>query len=182
MNRTQVQAYSPAAKGLHWLIVLLVLIQFLTAVSMPEIGPDVVPGTLITLHFSFGLLIVAVMGIRLAHRLLHPVPLEASDAPPWERWTARATHRIFYYILLLGPFLGWASASAHRLPVSAFGIIPLPSIAAPRARWALAAGDIHAYLMWVLLGLVALHAVAALYHHFVRHDGVLRRMLPTRDG
>lgn len=182
MNTTQVQAYRPTAKGLHWLIVVLVVIQFLTAVSMPDIGPDIVPGTLIDLHFSFGLLIVAVMGIRFVHRLLHPVQLEASDAPPWERWTARATHRLFYFILLLGPFLGWASASAHKLAVSAFGIIPLPAIAPPRARWALTAGDIHAYLMWVLLALVALHAAAALFHHFFQHDGVLRRMLPARRG
>ncbi len=177
---TQVRAYSPIAKGLHWLIVLLVIIQFLIAVSMPEIGPDVVPGTLINLHFSFGLLIVAVMGIRFIYRLSHPVLLEASVAPPWERWTACATHRIFYFILLLGPFLGWASASAHKLDVSIFGIFPLPAIAAPRARWALTAGDIHAYLMWGLLALVALHAAAALHHHFSRHDGVLRRMLPAR--
>jgi cytochrome b561 len=178
MNRTQLQVYSTTAKGLHWLIVLLVIIQFLTAVFMPDIGPHVVPGTLIDLHFSIGLLIVAVMGIRFIYRLSHPVLLEASDAPSWERWTARATHRIFYLILLLGPCLGWASASAHKLAVSLFGIIPLPAIAAPRARWALTAGDIHAYLMWVLLALVALHAAAALYHHFLRHDSVLRRMLP----
>ena len=181
MVTSPVQAYSPAAKSLHWLIVLLVLIQFLTAVFMPDIGPDVVPGTLINLHFSFGLLILALMAIRFFHRLLHPVPLEASDAPQWERWTARTTHRVFYLILLIGPFLGWASASAHKLPVSVFGVIPLPAIALPRARWALTAGDIHIYLMWFLLGLVALHALAALYHHFLRHDGVLRRMLPARQ-
>lgn len=182
MTTPPIQVYSPAAKGLHWLIVLLVFIQFLTAISMPDIGPDVVPGTLINLHFSFGLLILVIMAIRFIYRLLHPVPLEVSDAPRWERWTARATHRIFYLILLFGPFLGWASASAHKLPLSVFGVIPLPSIAQPRARWALTAGDIHIYLMWALLGLVVLHAVAALYHHFFRHDGILQRMLPRCGG
>ena len=55
----------------------------------------------------------------------------------------------------------------------------LPALAAPRARWALAAGDIHALMMWILLGLVVLHAAAALYHHLVRKDAVLRRMLPA---
>ncbi|MBK4738778.1 hypothetical protein [Noviherbaspirillum pedocola] len=58
--------------------------------------------------------------------------------------SARLTHRLFYFILLVGPFPGWASASAHWLPVSLFGIIPLPALAAPRARWALQAGDVHA--------------------------------------
>lgn len=89
------------------------------------------------------------------------------------------THRLFYLILLVGPLLGWASASAHRLTVSLFGLVTLPSIAAPKASWALTAGDVHATAMWVLLALVSMHA-AALYHHAIRHDGTLRRMLPAK--
>jgi cytochrome b561 len=58
-------------------------------------------------------------------------------------------------------------------------LVTLPSIAAPKARWALVAGDVHATAMWVLLALVGLHAAAALYHHVVRHDGTLKRMLST---
>jgi len=174
------RGYRPAAKWLHWLIVLLVLTQFVIAILMPDIGPHTVPGTLINLHFSLGVLIFIVMGIRFIHRQLHPVPLDMPDSPAWERWTAQAVQLAFYFILLVGPFLGWASASAHKLPVNVFGIISLPDIAAPAARWALTAGDIHAYMMWVLLALIALHAAAALYHHLFRHDGVLQRMLPAR--
>ena len=163
---------------MHWLIVLLVLTQFLIAILMPDIGPDTVPGTLINLHFSFGVLILVLMAIRFVHRLLYPVPLDMSDSPPWERWAAHAVHLLFYFILLIGPFLGWASASAHKLPVNVFGIFSLPAIAAPRAPWALTAGDIHIYMMFTLAVLIVLHAGAALYHHLFRHDGVLQRMLP----
>lgn len=172
--------YTRTARRLHWLIVALVFIQFITAFTMPDIGPHVVPGKLINLHLSFGLLILIVMAIRFIHRLLHPVPLEAAGTPPWENTVARLTHRLFYFILLAGPFLGWASASAHRLPVSLFGILPLPALAAPRARWALQAGDVHAWMMWALLVLIGLHVAAALYHHFIRHDNVLLRMRPGR--
>jgi cytochrome b561 len=175
-----ISPYTQTARRLHWLIAMLVAIQFITALVMPEIGPDVQPGTLINLHFCLGLLILIVMAIRLLHRLGHPVPLEAAGTPSWENVLARTTHRLFYLLLLVGPFLGWASASAHRLPVSLFGIIPLPAIAAPRARWALQAGDVHALMMWTLLALVGLHIAAALYHHFIRHDSVLSRMLPGR--
>jgi len=84
------QGYSPAAKWLHWLVVLLVLTQFLISFLMPEIGPNTVPATLISLHFSFGVLIFIVMVIRLNHRLLHPVPLDMPDSPAWERWAAQA--------------------------------------------------------------------------------------------
>jgi cytochrome b561 len=174
--------YTPAAKALHWVIVALVLSQFVVSALMPDIGPRAQPGTLVNLHFSLGLTILAVMVVRLAHRLLHPVPLEAAEAPAWERGLAKATHSIFYAVLLVGPFLGWASASSHRLPVTFFGLFTLPPLAAPRTRWANTAGDIHTVAMWTLLAIIALHAAAALYHHFVRHDGVLRRMLPGRAG
>lgn len=175
-----VHGYNAAAKWLHWLILLLVLTQFGIAMLMPDIGPHTVAGTLINLHFSLGVLILLVMAIRLGNRLLHPVPLDMPGSPAWERWIAVAMHRLFYFILLVGPFLGWASASAHRLRVNVFGIVSLPGIAAPRAPWALTAGDVHIYMMWALAVLIGLHAAAALYHYYVRHDGVLQRMLPAR--
>jgi cytochrome b561 len=174
--------YSSTAKTLHWLIVTLLVIQFVTAILLPHIGSKTPLTPLITTHFSFGVIILAVMAIRFVQRLLHPVPLEAADAPPWERAIARATHRVFYLMLLVGPFLGWASASAHNLPVSLFGIVPLPALAALKARWALTAGDVHTYMMWTLLALIVLHVAAALFHHWVRRDGLLRSMLPESRG
>ncbi len=131
----------------------------------------------VNLHFNFGLLILFVMAARLVHRWMHPVRVAPGDSPAWERMLALATHRLFYVILLVGPFLGWASASAHSVPVRLFGVLTLPALAPRKAEWGLLAGDIHGYTMWTLLALIGVHAGAALYHHFVRHDNVLRRML-----
>jgi len=172
--------YDATAKWLHWLIVVLVLTQFTIAWLMPGIGRNTKPGPLIDLHFSFGVVIAVVMAVRFVHRLVHPVPLAMPASPAWERAVARATHGIFYAALLIGPFLGWASASAHDLPVSVFGLLPLPAIATSHDRWALVAGDIHTYTMWAVLALIGLHAAVALFHHFVRHDDILERMLPGR--
>lgn len=176
--RTSDAGYRPAAKLLHWLIALLVTAQFVVAFLMPHIGRNTKPGGLVSLHFSLGVAIVAVMLVRWIHRLRFPVPLEVPGAPSWERWAAHWMHIAIYLLLLVGPWLGWASASAHNLPVTLFGL-PLPALAAPKARWALQAGDVHTWAMWALLALVTLHAVAALYHYFVRRDGVLQRMLPA---
>lgn len=174
------QTYSAAAKLLHWLIVILVAIQFLTAYMLPHIGRDTPPSTVINLHFSFGILILVVMAVRFVHRLRYPVPLEVKDALPVERFLAKSAHRLFYLVLLVGPFLGWASASAHKLPVMLFGIVPLPAIAQPGAGWANQAGDVHSTAMWALFWLIGIHAAAALYHHFIRHDGTLIRMLTLK--
>jgi cytochrome b561 len=170
--------YSTRARTLHWLIAALLAIQFVTAVLLPHIGRDAKLTTTINAHFSIGIIILVVAAVRFLQRLLNPVALEAALSPRWGRFLARTTHLTFYVILLVGPFLGWASASAHNVPVSLFGVIPLPALAAPKARWALTAGDIHTYAMWTLLGLIALHVAAALFHYWVRRDGVLQSMLP----
>ena len=174
---TPLSGYGPTAKSLHWLIAALVGAQFIVSWLMPSIGRNTVPGTLVNLHFSLGVLILVVMAARFMHRLLEPVPLSMPESPAWERRGAEALHRLFYLLLLVGPFLGWASASAHDRPVTVFGLFTLPAIAAPKARWALTAGDVHKVAMWTLLALLGLHIAAALWHRFVRHDGVLQRML-----
>lgn len=179
-QQARLQGYSPVTKLMHWLIALLVLGQFVVAFLMPEIGRATVSGPLINLHFSLGVVILVLMAIRAFLRVRNPVPLDMPDRPVWERWIAIATHRLFYFILLVGPFLGWASASAHNLPVNVFGLFVLPSIAAPKAGWALVAGDVHSLFMWTLLALIGLHVAGALYHYFFLNDHILQRMLAAR--
>lgn len=173
--------YTSGAKFLHWLIAVLVAAQFVVAWLMPHIGRNTRAEGLVSLHFSLGVLLLAAMLARWIQRLRYPVPLEMPGSPAWERRAAHGLHVAVYVLLLVGPWLGWASASAHDLPVTLFGI-PLPALAQPKARWALEAGDIHTWGMWALLALVAVHALAALYHHFVRRDAVLQRMLPAGPG
>jgi cytochrome b561 len=170
--------YDTVGLTFHWAIVGIVACQFITAALLPDIRVDTPLDTTINLHFNLGLAILVIMALRLAHRRRHPVGVAPGDVPSWERALAIWMHRLFYAILLVGPFLGWAAASAHSVPVRVLGVLALPELASRKAAWALRAGDIHGWLMWILLGLIGLHAAAALYHHFVRHDDVLRRMLP----
>ena len=169
--------YNAADKAFHWTVVALVACQFVTALLLPNIELDTPLDTTINLHFNFGLLILVVMAARLVHRWMHPVTVAPGDSPGWDRMLALAMHWVFYAILLVGPFLGWAAASAHSVPVRLFGVFTLPALAPRKAQWAMLAGDIHGYAMWTLLALIGIHAGAAFYHHFVRRDNVLRRML-----
>ena len=173
-------SYGTVAKSFHWTIFVLVAIQFVIAFTMPDIEPGVVPDTLINLHLSFGALILLIVLLRLAWRLTHPIPLTTQHLPVWQALVARWTHRLFYVVLTVSPVLGWASASARNWDVSLFGIVKLPALLAPRTRIGYLAGDVHTALSWFLLGLVAVHVGAAVYHYFVLRDGVLQRMLPGR--
>jgi cytochrome b561 len=171
-------SYSGAAKGLHWLIVALLVGQFIFAWTMPHIGRDTPVTTLISLHFTFGIIILAVVVVRLAVRAMHGEPVPEDGLPPWQVQSARVMHWLLYLLLFAIPILGWLNASWRGMPIVMFGL-ELPTLLAKRAPGWGWTGDVHIFIAnWVLLVLVGLHVLAALYHYFIRRDRVLQRMLP----
>jgi cytochrome b561 len=171
--------YTGTARSLHWLIVALLIAQFIFAWTMPHIGRIVPVSTLIDLHVWFGVTILFVAVIRLLWRATHAEPEPQDGLPPWQLASARITHWLLYVVLFAVPILGWLNASWRNMPVSFFGLFELPKLLATRAPGWGWTGDIHGFLAnYVMLALVGLHVAAALYHYFVRRDGVLQRMLP----
>ena len=172
--------YTGTAKSLHWLIVLLLIAQYIFAWTMPHIGRNTPVTTLISLHFTFGIIILAVAILRLAWRAVHGEPKAEAGVPPWQTASARVVHWLLYALLLLLPVLGWINASWRGMPVVMFGL-ELPRLVAQRAPGWQWTGDVHALLAnYLMLALIGLHVLAALHHYFFRRDGVLQRMLPAR--
>jgi len=169
--------YTGTAKALHWLIVLLLIAQFIFAWTMPHIGRNTPVTTLISLHFTFGIIILAVAIVRLGWRLTHREPPPEDGLPPWQNLTAHIVHYLLYALLFVVPILGWINASWRGMPVEMFGL-ELPKLLPTRAPGWNWTGDVHGLLAnYAMLAMVGLHVAAALYHHFVRRDGVLKRML-----
>jgi cytochrome b561 len=172
--------YTGTAKALHWTIVALLIVQFIAAWTMPDIKRDTKPDTLINLHISVGVLILFVAVLRLTWWAGHPEPPPEDGLPPRQVQSARAVHWLLYALLFVLPVLGWLNASWRGFPVIMFGL-ELPKLLATRAPGGGWTGDVHALLAtYGLLTLVGLHVAAALYHYFIRRDGVLQRMLPGR--
>ena len=169
--------YDPVAKALHWLIFVLLAAQFTVAWTMPHIGRNTKPETLINLHFSFGITIVFVVVLRLLWRLSHRVP-PAASVPTWQRAAAHLLHGLLYLVLIVLPLMGWVSASMRGWPVAFYGVVTIPQIVATNSAVAGQLGDVHAAVGSILLILVGLHVAAVLYH-VIRRDGVLQRMLPA---
>jgi cytochrome b561 len=170
--------YTATAKSLHWLILALLVVQFTVAWTMPHIGRNTRPDTLINLHFSIGVVILAVAIVRLSWRLTHPEPPPQAGVPPWQVLSARIVHWLLYLLLLVVPILGWINASWRGFPVALFGL-ELPKLIATRAPGWAWTGDVHALLAnYAMLILVGLHVAAALYHWLIKRDRVLQRMLP----
>jgi len=173
------RAYTGTARLLHWLIVALLIVQFIIAWTMPGLRRNTPLTTIIDLHFSFGMLILFVAIIRLIWRVTHREPEPEDGLPPWQVASARVMHWLLYLLLFVVPILGWINASWRGYPVTLFGLFEMPALVAKRApNWGFT-GDLHGLLAnYLLLALVGIHVAAALYHHFIRRDGVLRRMLP----
>jgi cytochrome b561 len=172
--------YTATAKSLHWLIVVLLIVQFTLAWLMPHIGRNTPVTTVISLHFTFGMVILTVAIVRLAWRATHGEPDPEVGMPPWQTASARIVHWLLYILLFVIPLLGWTNASWRGMAIVMFGLKlpPLVATRAPDWGWT---GDVHTLLAYYgMLTLVALHVLAALYHYFIRHDRVLKRMLPSR--
>ncbi len=171
------EIYGPVARAMHWLVFVLVGAQVIIGWTMPDIRPGTPQEGLVDWHLSLGAVLMLLVIARVLWRLWHPMPLVTTMAS-WERTIARITHTLLYFLLLAIPVLGWAAAGYFDYKVRLFGVLALPALADSTMEWAHEAGDIHAALTYGLLGLTALHVLGALWHHFVRHDQVLQRMLP----
>ncbi|MGO9850400.1 MAG: cytochrome b [Steroidobacteraceae bacterium] len=177
-SRASVARYHPVAKALHWLVALLVAVQFGIAWAMPDIGPHTKLGRLISLHLTVGALIGLATFARVSWRVRHTAPGDIATEPRWLRAGARVSHATLYVLLLIVPLLGWAAASARGWRVTLFPRLALPALLPRGSRSGFLAGDVHTFLAYTLLAIVALHIAAALYHRFILHDQVLARMLP----
>jgi cytochrome b561 len=168
--------YGTVAKILHWLIFVLLAVQYAIGSIMPHIGRRTQDEGWVAWHFYVGAIILLVIAARLVWRLFHPVPLLPSMTP-WERVVSGITHWALYGLVLAMTLLGWAATNARGWEVPLFGIVNLPHIAPNGSDWGHEAGDIHDVLVYVLLGFIVLHVSGAFYHYYVKRDRVVARML-----
>lgn len=166
---------------LHWMTVAVVFAGVVLVLARDEAGAQEVKRMLLEQHRSIGLLVLALVALRFASRLWHWDRLVQHDLPWTLQLVSAAGHIGLYFLMVSTALLGWALTSARDQDASLSGPLTLPPLILPDDDLAETLADWHAISAWLLIGLVAVHAIAALWHHFVRRDGVLRAMLPWRD-
>ncbi|HEY4296664.1 MAG TPA: cytochrome b [Paraburkholderia sp.] len=175
-QQQQRTAYDGVARSLHWLVVILVIMQFVIGWTMPDVHRDTKPAGLIAWHLGVGTSLITVMILRIIWRLTHRPPAYALS--PVLRAVSGVTHFLLYAALVAVPLLGWINASSRGWDVRLAGIVRYPSLSPSGSSFGHSMGDVHGILAWVLFALICLHVAAALFHRFVLRDGVLHRMLP----
>jgi cytochrome b561 len=180
--------YNSVAMTLHWVIALLLLLDFVLAMSFSHFNPgdSLYFRSAYDLHMSVGLCVLLLSVARVAWRLTHQHP-SLPDMALSLRILARASHFLLYVFIVAAPLSGWLVLSLRHQATSVFGLFrwawpTLPAIATmarpERQFWHDQVLPLHTRLSYVGMCLVAVHVAAALYHHFGRRDDVLRRMLP----
>lgn len=170
--------YGSVAKWFHWVIVVLLVTQYLVGWLMPDIHRGMLPGTPMMVHISVGVLILALTAARFAWRITHPIAPESS-LPAWQRLSSEAIHWLLYLAVFATTLTGWFFASMRGWSIRLFGLIDLPMLAGADSPIARTLGRWHETLEWTLLVLVGLHVAAALVHLFIYRDRVMARMLPS---
>ena len=166
--------------SLHWLIAVLMvfLLVFGEDLIDQENGIQLGP----TLHVSLGIAILALTVVRLAWRMVNPPPAYPAGMAWWEKLAAKITHLLFYVLLIVIPISGWLAIPGFLEDeyigenLSIFGLFPL--LIAPNIDPSM--DDVHELTSNITIVLLLMHVLAALKHHFINRDDVLRRILPRR--
>ena len=169
--------YTQAAIALHWLTAAFVIPLIVVGVVMANFKLGATGDLLYDLHRSTGTVLIALVAVRIFHRLRHKPPPLPPDAPAVQSHMAELVHLALYALLLAQPLVGWAATSAYRAPIIVFWLFELPPIwpiDRAMSEWLF---GLHRLLGIVMAALVCTHAGAALFHHFIRRDRVLQRML-----
>jgi cytochrome b561 len=174
--------YSPGARAIHWASALFVVSAWTLGLLGDELprGPARHMGEFV--HVTLGELVVALLVLRLVWRFASPPPPPEPSPGAAAELAAKFGHFAIYALLLATPALGLVTLFHGGEALSLFGVYDIPSPWPKNRELKHSSKEIHELLAHLLMALAALHAAAALIHHFVLRDRTLKRMLPASLG
>jgi len=177
LKNTQ-DSFGSVSKLLHWLIALLVIVMVIAGWFMDGL-PDSIRGTVVNLHKLTGLSILFLMIFRLFWVLINPKPVSPPGTSAIQHLIEWVGHAFLYFLIIAMPLSGWiGSAAAGRAPYLGDFLFNLPITQSKQL--VKLSFEIHEILAILIIVTVSLHILAALYHHYVCKDNVLKRMMPSR--
>ena len=169
-------AYGSFSKTLHWLMAVMVITLLVLGFLLHDI-PRALRPEFYAIHKSLGLTVLCLLFIRILwHLYSRPPALEKEISRP-EKWLARTVQISFYCVIFLQCVSGWVMSVASRHAPYFWGLFPATLPIDPNRRLAHLNDQLHSILGWIILGLVCLHVLGALKHHWLNKDNTLNRMI-----
>jgi cytochrome b561 len=167
---------------LHWLMLVLIVAAYASMEFRDIFERGSAPREAMkSAHYLLGLTILALAALRLLAHFAMPIPPIRPAPPAWQKLSAGAVHIALFALMIALPLVGWAILSADGTPPSYFGL-QLPALVGTDKALAEDLEEVHETIATIGYGLIGLHVLAALYHHYVVRDNTLQRMLPGRQG
>ncbi len=174
--KNTVSRYGSVAIIFHWLMAVLLILLVAVGLYMTRIPVSLEKLKLYGWHKEWGLLALMLVMLRIVWRIGNTTPL-LTNLPVWERLAAHALHWSFYVLMFTLPITGWMLTSAAGLPPSFFGLWVLPELVSPNPHLQNLLTEIHKWLSYALILAFCGHVGAALKHHFINKDDILKRIL-----
>ncbi len=172
-------AFPSSIKWLHWLTVLFLIFAFaLVWLAPDEEVNEAMHVTMIRWHVACGVVILFLSVLRILARLFQTIPPLPMDTPAWQKLFARLAQVLLLLTVIMQSIVGWLMSNAFGRPLSPLGLFTFPDLIAPNKELGMTLAHWHEINGIVIFTLAVLHGGAALYHHFIRKDDILARMLP----
>lgn len=171
--------YTTPAIALHWLMAIALAGTFAVGLLVADMPLSPTKLRVMSYHKWAGVSLFLLLLVRLGWRLGHRPPALPGSMSPWQQRLAAGGHHLLYLLMFAVPVSGWPMSSAKGFQTVWFGVLPLPDLLEKNRELGALLQEVHETLNWLLAALVAGHGGAALKHHFMDRDEVLRRMLPS---
>lgn len=170
--------YAKSQIVLHWLTLLMVILTY-SAMLLKDSVPDDMASLVKNLHFNFGLMVFLLMFIRLGLRRRYATPPTTPPLEEWQEWGAKIFHVLLYVLFLALPVLGVLTLVYGGKEWVLLGW-QVPQVVTPNPVLRSVIKSTHETLANTGYFIIGAHTMAALYHHYLRKDDTLRRMMPGK--
>jgi len=170
------ETYSSVPKFFHWTIGLMIIIMLIVGFIMGDITDLTQRGQVYALHKATGTVLLVFIVLRLLVRLFNVNVLLPSEMPVWQKYAAHTNIYMLYLLMFVMPISGFLMTVLAGRNINIYGIFTISSFMQDKPL-AKIFNYIHHYTAFALISCIILHILAALYHHFIRKDKILKRML-----
>ena len=176
MMKNTENSYGAIAKIFHWLLFLMFTFMIVMGNYLASLPKGAEKLQEAGMHKSFGAVVLVLVLMRLGWRLINVSPKDPEGTPAMQILMAHAMHWVLYALMLAQPLSGIMMSQAAGVPVSFFGLFEFPTFLTKNPELAQFFKGVHG-TVWILLVVAVFgHAAAALHHHFIRKDNVLKQM------
>ena len=179
MLKNTPNSYGSIAKFFHWFIAITLLGLFITGYNLENFGIPMLRKA----HKAIGFMILLLVVARLLWRFGNITPTYEASMPKWMILSAHSMHYMLYALMIVVPLAGFIASNAGQYPVSFLFLFDMPSLfASKNPELGKDAMFIHRQAALIFAYAIGAHILAALYHHYIKKDNILKRMIPFNKG